>query len=70
MKEVFPILAKLAEEAGVPEGVEYIQSREIENTVMFGMPGTLARIAAGDFPPPPPPKWKTPAELAAEKEEE
>lgn len=53
----FDVLSKLAEEAGAPEGVEYIQSRDIEKTVMFGLPGTLARIESGDFPPPPPPPY-------------
>jgi hypothetical protein len=63
---MFHILKKLAEDAGAPEGVEYIQSRDIEKTIMFGMPGTLERIQSGDFPPPPPPAWKSSAELKAE----
>jgi hypothetical protein len=56
----FAVLSKLAEEAGAPAGIEYIQSRDIEKTVMFGMPGTLANIESGDFPPPPPPPYVPP----------
>ena len=65
LKDVATILAKLAEDAGAPPGIEYIQSREIEKTVLLGMPGTLSRIESGSFPPPPKPAWKTPAELLA-----
>ena len=66
LNDIFPVLKKLAEEAGAPEGVEFIQSRDIEKTIMFGMPGTLARIQSGDFPPAPPPAWKSPDELRDE----
>jgi hypothetical protein len=66
LNDIFPVLKKLAEEAGAPEGVEFIQSRDIEKTIMFGMPGTLARIQSGDFPPAPPPAWKSSAELRDE----
>ena len=69
LQHVATILSKLAEEAGAPPGVEYIQSRDIEKTILLGMPGTLSRIASGDFPPPPPPRWKTSEEMAAEKAE-
>jgi cobalamin biosynthesis protein CbiD len=45
------VLAQLAKEAGGPDGIEYLQSRDIEKTILFGMPGTLAKIEAGEFPP-------------------
>lgn len=66
LNDIFPVLKQLAEEAGAPQGVEFIQSRDIEKTIMFGMPGTLARIQSGEFPPAPPPAWKSSAELKGE----
>eukprot|EP00547_Thalassionema_nitzschioides_P005293 CAMPEP_0194218818 /NCGR_PEP_ID=MMETSP0156-20130528/24577_1 /TAXON_ID=33649 /ORGANISM="Thalassionema nitzschioides, Strain L26-B" /LENGTH=161 /DNA_ID=CAMNT_0038948291 /DNA_START=53 /DNA_END=535 /DNA_ORIENTATION=+ len=53
--ESFAALVKLALEAGAPEGIECLQYRDIEKTILFGLPGTLEKIQAGDFPPPPPP---------------
>lgn len=55
LKESFATLVELAQEAGAPDGIEHLQSREIEKTILFGLPGTLDKIEAGEFPPPPPP---------------
>lgn len=62
LEDAFSVLAKLAEEAGAPEGIEYLQSRASAKTVLLGMPGTLAKIEAGDFPPPPPPEYVPPTD--------
>ena len=53
----FEQIRDLAQESGAPEGIELVQKRDKENTILFGVPGTLARIEAGDFPPPPPPPY-------------
>mmetsp|Transcript_12729 Transcript_12729/g.19553 ORF Transcript_12729/g.19553 Transcript_12729/m.19553 type:complete len:159 (+) Transcript_12729:120-596(+) len=55
LKESFATLVELAHEAGAPDGIEYLQSRDIEKTILFGLPGTLDKIECGEFPPPPPP---------------
>ena len=47
----FEHLCKLAEENGAPKGIEMLQAREGDKTIMFGLPGTAERIARGDFPP-------------------
>jgi hypothetical protein len=51
LDDIVGCLVKLAEEAGAPEGIEYIQSRDIERTILLGMPGTLSLIESGMFPP-------------------
>lgn len=52
LEDAFIVLRDLAVEAGAPEGIELIQSRDIENTILFGRPGTMAAIESGAFPPP------------------
>lgn len=39
-------------DAGVEGGVEVIQAREVENTVMLGKAGAMGLIRDGSFPPP------------------
>jgi hypothetical protein len=51
LEEAFKQLAGLAVESGAPEGIQLIQARETEKTILFGMPGTVERIKNGDFPP-------------------
>ena len=51
LADAFVVLRDLAVEAGAPEGIELIQSRDVENTILFGLPGTLAAIESGAFPP-------------------
>ena len=51
LADAFIVLRDLAVEAGAPEGIELIQSRDIENTILFGLPGTLEAIESGAFPP-------------------
>jgi RNA-binding protein YhbY len=68
LQVAFEQIRDLAQESGAPAGIELVQMREGENTILFGMPGTLARIEQGEFPPPPPPPYVyTPRE---EKEDE
>jgi len=52
LHHAFEVLRDLSIEAGAPEDIELIQSREGDKVIMFGMPGTLERIQSGDFPPP------------------
>ena len=52
LEGAFLVLRDLAVEAGAPEGLELIQSRDSENTILIGLPGKLDAIAAGTFPPP------------------
>jgi hypothetical protein len=52
LEDAFLVLRDLAVEAGAPQGIELIQSRDIENTILFGRPGTMAAIQSGTFPPP------------------
>jgi RNA-binding protein YhbY len=67
----FEQIRELAQESGAPEGIELVQKRDAENTILFGVPGTLARIEQGDFPPPPPPPYVyTPKDKEAVEEEE
>ena len=57
LQQAFEQLRQLAEENGAPPGIELIQTREAENVIMFGWPGSMKRIQNGEFPPPPPPPW-------------
>jgi RNA-binding protein YhbY len=57
LEAAFEQIRDLALEAGAPEGIEMVQHRVSENTILFGRPGTLASIEKGDFPPPPPPPY-------------
>ncbi len=67
----FEQIRELAQESGAPEGIELVQKRDAENTILFGVPGTLARIEQGDFPPPPPPPYVyTPKDEKDEVEDE
>jgi RNA-binding protein YhbY len=50
--EAFAQLAQLAHDSGASSALELLQVRETEKTILVGLPGTLARIAAGEFPPP------------------
>jgi RNA-binding protein YhbY len=70
LESAFEQIRDLAKESGAPEGIELVQSREGESTILFGVPGTLARIKQGDFPPPPPPPYVyTPKEEGEDEEE-
>lgn len=51
----FETLRELAEQSGAPQGMELLQAREGENTILLGMPGTLQKLEQGTFPPPPSP---------------
>jgi len=53
LEEAFVQLRDLAQESGAPEGIEMLQAREAEKIILFGMPGTAAKIQAGEFPPQP-----------------
>ena len=55
LEEAFQHLKSLAEDSGAPEGIEMIQARDTEKTILFGNPGTMQRIRDGSFPPLPPP---------------
>jgi RNA-binding protein YhbY len=71
LEVAFEQIRDLAEESGAPKGIEMVQKRDKENTILFGVPGTLARIEAGDFPPPPPPPYVyTPKEKEEDVEED
>ena len=54
LEKAFTTLRELAVENGAPAGIEMIQMREGDKTIVFGMPGTLANMETGDFPPPEP----------------
>jgi hypothetical protein len=54
LEKAFTTLRELAVENGAPADIEMIQMREGDKTIVFGMPGTLAMMEAGDFPPPEP----------------
>ena len=51
LMNAFECLRDLAEESGAPKGLECLQVRESEKIILIGLPGTHARIEAGDFPP-------------------
>jgi RNA-binding protein YhbY len=57
LEAAFEQIRDLAQESGAPEGIEMVQHRVSENTILFGRPGTLALIEKGEFPPPPPPPY-------------
>mmetsp|Transcript_23915 Transcript_23915/g.28218 ORF Transcript_23915/g.28218 Transcript_23915/m.28218 type:complete len:190 (-) Transcript_23915:96-665(-) len=50
--EVADLLVRAAEIQGGGDGIEVIQVREIENTVLLGKKGATALIMDGTFPPP------------------
>lgn len=71
LEAAFEQIRELAKESGAPEGIELVQKRDAENTILFGLPGTLARIEQGDFPPPPPPPYVyTPKDKEEDEDEE
>jgi RNA-binding protein YhbY len=71
LEVAFEQIRDLAQESGAPKGIELVQKRDKENTILFGVPGTLARIEQGDFPPPPPPPYVyTPKEKGEDEDEE
>lgn len=51
IQAAFDQIVELAEEAGAPKGIELIQSREKDSVILFALPGTLAEIEKGHFPP-------------------
>jgi hypothetical protein len=51
---VLGVLRDFAVGDGAPSGIELIQSREKDKTILMGLPGTMAMIEQGEFPPPPP----------------
>jgi hypothetical protein len=53
----FGVLRDLAVDNGAPSGIELIQAREKDKTILIGLPGTMAMIERGEFPPPPPPPY-------------
>ena len=53
--KAYETLRDLAIESGASEGIELIQMRDKDRTIMFGLPGTLENVENGSFPPPPPP---------------
>ena len=55
MDNAYESLRDLAIESGASEGIELIQMRDKDRTIMFGLPGTLENVGNGSFPPPPPP---------------
>jgi RNA-binding protein YhbY len=67
LEAAFEQLRELAVESGASADIEMVQAREFEKVIMFGIPGTLARIAQGEFPPPPPPPYVPP--VKEDKEE-
>ena len=50
LEEAFGVLKGLAEESGADDGIELLKFRESEKTILVGLPGTLERIDAGEFP--------------------
>lgn len=52
LQEAFEQLRALAEESGAPKGIEMLQARESDKTILFGWPGTTKRIQNGEFPVP------------------
>ena len=55
LDKAYETLRDLAIESGASEGIELIQMRDKDRTIMFGLPGTLENVENGTFPPPPPP---------------
>lgn len=62
--KAFESIKALAEESGAPKGIELIQLRDFDRTILFALPGTLEKIENGEFPP-----KKVEAEEKAEAEE-
>jgi len=54
LEEAFDVLQNLAVSAGAPKGIELLQTRNSDNTILVGKPGMMERIENGLFPPPPP----------------
>ena len=52
LEEAFDVLRILAEQKGAPKGMELLQCRKSDNTILFGMPGMTERIENGQYPPP------------------
>jgi hypothetical protein len=51
---VFGVLRDLAVDNGAPSGIELIEAREKDKTILMGLPRTMAMIERDEFPPPPP----------------
>jgi RNA-binding protein YhbY len=54
VQQAYEVLKGLAVENGAPSDIELIQLRVGTNEILFGMPGTLAKMEQGTFPPTPP----------------
>jgi len=54
LEDVFEAMRKLVEESGGPAGIELLQTRKVEQTILFGKEGITKSIENGEFPPP---KW-------------
>mmetsp|Transcript_21178 Transcript_21178/g.32182 ORF Transcript_21178/g.32182 Transcript_21178/m.32182 type:complete len:159 (+) Transcript_21178:144-620(+) len=54
LEDVFEDMKLLVESSGKIKGVELLQFRNVENTIMFGLEGTQELIRTGLYPPPPP----------------
>jgi hypothetical protein len=59
LQNAFETLRDLAVENGAEPGIEMIQMREKDKTILFGLPGTFERMKNGSFPPPPLPTTST-----------
>ena len=53
LDKAYETLRDLTIESGASKGIELIQMREKDRTIMFGLPGTLENIGNGSFPSPP-----------------
>lgn len=51
LEDVFEALQKLVEASGRSFGVELLQTRKVENTILFGREGITEKIRIGEFPP-------------------
>jgi len=54
LEKAYESLRDLAIESGASDSIEMIQMREIDRTIMFGLPGTMVNVENGSFPPPEP----------------
>lgn len=51
LQTAFEQLRDLAVQSGASDDIECVQAREFDKVIMFALPGTLARIKSGEFPP-------------------
>lgn len=53
LEDAFESIKDLAEKSGNMKGIECIHIRPSDNIIMFGKPGAMDAIRAGEFPPAP-----------------